>query len=126
MWEDELCKDGGRWSLRVPKTHTNKCWEDLLLAMVGEQFTSEGEVNGVAVSVKPNNDIVSIWNKSGKDSDKIKILKEDIERIINVDESVGMKLDYENFAEILSRPKIEKKPYDTFMRNQPAKGTSEQ
>ena len=94
--------------------------------MVGEQFTSEGEVNGVAVSVKPNNDIVSIWNKSGKDSDKIKILKEDIERIINVDESVGMKLDYENFAEILSRPKIEKKPYDTFMRNQPAKGTSEQ
>jgi translation initiation factor 4E len=67
MWEDELCKDGGRWVLRVPKSHTNKYWEDLLLGLIGEQFTHEGEVNGIVVSVKPNNDILFVWNKSGKD-----------------------------------------------------------
>ena len=37
--EDPACKDGGRFSLRVPKTHTSKFWEDLLLAMIGEQFS---------------------------------------------------------------------------------------
>jgi len=36
MWEDENCADGGSWSLRIPKTHTNKYWEDLLMAMIGE------------------------------------------------------------------------------------------
>lgn len=71
MWEDEHCKDGGRWALRVPKTHTNKYWEDLLLALIGEQFSVEDEVNGVAVSVKPNQDIVYVWNKSGKNEGKV-------------------------------------------------------
>jgi len=36
MWEDDNCKDGGKWSLRIPKTHTNKYWEDLTLALIGE------------------------------------------------------------------------------------------
>ena len=54
MWEDENCKDGGRWILRVPKTHTNKYWEDLLLAMIGEQFSEENEINGIAISIKPS------------------------------------------------------------------------
>lgn len=39
VWEDPACKEGGRFSLRVPKTHTSKFWEDLLLAMIGEQFS---------------------------------------------------------------------------------------
>jgi translation initiation factor 4E len=71
MWEDEHCKDGGRWSLRVPKSHTNKYWEDILLAMIGEQFRCENEINGIAVSVKPNQDTIFVWNKSGKDTEKI-------------------------------------------------------
>ena len=36
-----------------------------------------------------------------------------------------MKLEYENFAEVLSIPKVEKKN-DTFMRNQPAKAGEQQ
>lgn len=71
MWEDESCKDGGRWSVRVPKTHTNKYWEDILLALIGEQFTHEDEVLGVLVSVRPNTDTISLWNRSGKDQTKI-------------------------------------------------------
>ena len=38
LWEDEHCKDGGRFQIRVPKTHGSKFWENLLLAMIGEQF----------------------------------------------------------------------------------------
>lgn len=36
LWEDPNCENGGRWSLRTPKSHSAKFWEDLLLAMVGE------------------------------------------------------------------------------------------
>jgi len=36
MWEDELCKNGGRFVLRVPKTHSNLFWENLALSMIGE------------------------------------------------------------------------------------------
>lgn len=54
MWEDENCVDGGCWSIRVPKTHTNKYWEDLLMAMIGEQFSIEGEILGMAIALRPN------------------------------------------------------------------------
>lgn len=36
LWEDPSCKEGARITLRLPKTHTAKYWEDLLFAMVGE------------------------------------------------------------------------------------------
>jgi translation initiation factor 4E len=114
MWEDEQCKDGGRWSLRVPKTHTNKYWEDITLALIGENFTNEGEVCGIALSLKPVNDIISVWIKSGKDQEKIDSIKADIERVIMLDENT-MRLEYENFQEVLSRPPPEKK--ETFNRN---------
>lgn len=78
MWEDEHCKDGGRWVMRVPKSHTNKYWEDLLMAMLGEQFRAENEINGLVISLKPNQDTISIWNKNGKDEKKVQMIKEDL------------------------------------------------
>jgi hypothetical protein len=36
MWEDEMCKDGGRWTIRIPKTHSNLFWENLVLALIGD------------------------------------------------------------------------------------------
>lgn len=95
MWEDETCKDGGRWSFRSPKSHTNKYWEDLLLALIGEQFEAENEVLGLVISIKPNFDAISIWNKSGKDQAKIDTIKKDLERILDLKEDI--KLEYENF-----------------------------
>ena len=58
MWEDEHCKDGGKWGLRLPKSHTNKYWEDLLLALVGNLFTDENEVNGLVMTLRPTMDTV--------------------------------------------------------------------
>ena len=59
MWEDEKCKNGGKWGIRyVPKTHTNKYWEDLALALIGDMFTHENEVLGLLLTLKPNSDSV--------------------------------------------------------------------
>jgi len=64
--------------MRVPKSHTNKYWEDLLMAMLGEQFRAENEINGLVISLKPNQDTISIWNKNGKDEKKVQMIKEDL------------------------------------------------
>ena len=58
LWEDLACKDGGRFTLRVPKTHSAKYWEDLLMAMIGEQFTIADQVLGLVLSTKYNGDSI--------------------------------------------------------------------
>ena len=68
LWEDPACKDGGRFNIRLPKTHTSKYWEDLLLAMIGEQFTLEGEVLGLVLSTKLNSDSISVWHRNANDA----------------------------------------------------------
>ncbi len=36
MWEDPNFVEGGRFTLRVQKTHSNRFWEDLMLGFLGE------------------------------------------------------------------------------------------
>lgn len=103
VWEDPACKEGGRFSLRVPKTHTSKFWEDLLLAMIGEQFSMEREVLGLVLSTKFNGDSIAVWYRHSK-PEVIESLRADIKRFVPAigDENVQVKLDHEVFAEVLS------------------------
>ena len=36
MWEDEKNKNGGKFSIIIPKHLSNKYWEDIVLALIGE------------------------------------------------------------------------------------------
>lgn len=56
MWEDEANKIGGRWRLKVDKGFANKIWEDLILALIGEQFECENEVTGIYLNIQPTFD----------------------------------------------------------------------
>ena len=40
------------------------------MGVIGEQFTYPDEINGIVISIRSNQDTISIWNKSGRD-DKI-------------------------------------------------------
>lgn len=75
MWEDEANKKGGKWILRIKKGVASQYWEDLLLAIVGEQFAGVGnEICGVVISIRYQEDILSVWNRDANDRDsKIKI-----------------------------------------------------
>ena len=103
MWEDPKCAPGGKWSIRyIPKTHTNKFWEDLALALVGDMFKDENEVLGILLNLKPSYDQVQIWHASGKEQGKVDALKTDLEQILNLGEH-NLKLEYENFADALAK-----------------------
>jgi len=39
VWEDEALLNGCQLEIKTQKAHTSKMWEDLLLAILGEQFT---------------------------------------------------------------------------------------
>ena len=98
MWEDEQCKNGGRFVIRVPKSHSNKYWEDIVLSMIGEQFSQQNEILGVQISLRPQQDTLSIWTKNAQDKTKVDKLREEIQSVLPIEE--GMKFDYEIFAEM--------------------------
>ena len=82
MWEDEANKNGGRWTLRVSKGYANKLWEDLILAMIGEQFADENEINGIVLSIRAQGDQISIWNRNGHNKEIVERIKQELITIL--------------------------------------------
>ncbi|CAN8095750.1 unnamed protein product [Discula destructiva] len=69
IWEDEENRKGGKWLVRLKKGVADRYWEDLMLALIGDQFNDAGvEICGAVVSVRNGEDIISIWtaSKEGK------------------------------------------------------------
>ena len=64
MWEDEENANGGKWIVRLKKGVAARYWEDLLLAMLGGQFGLGEEICGAVLSVRYQEDLLSIWNKT--------------------------------------------------------------
>jgi uncharacterized membrane protein YqaE (UPF0057 family) len=67
MWEDDTNKNGGKWMIRLKKGISSRCWENLLLAILGEQFIVGDEICGVVLSIRPTEDIISLWNRTASD-----------------------------------------------------------
>ncbi len=64
VWEDDANKKGGKWIVRLKKGVADRYWEDLLLAIVGDQFMEAGdEVCGAVLSVRSGEDVLSVWTK---------------------------------------------------------------
>lgn len=64
VWEDELNANGGKWIVRLKKGLADRFWESLVLAMVSDEFSVGEEICGAVLSVRSNEDIISLWNKS--------------------------------------------------------------
>lgn len=92
IWEDPLNINGGKWIIRLKKGVADRLWENLVLAVIGDQFDecrqpedgnpvtdgeSPGEPNendsvwpeicGCTISVRQSEDIVSLWNRVDAD-----------------------------------------------------------
>jgi len=93
VWEDPLNLSGGKWIIRLRKGVADRIWEDLVLAVIGDQFDecrsdgdqgeiqghSSGDTDGTAsgewheicgctISVRQSEDIVSVWNRDDGDT----------------------------------------------------------
>jgi len=64
VWEDDENKKGGKWIIRLKKGVMDRFWDEILLAVIGDQFAEAGEeVCGVVVSVRSGEDVLSVWAK---------------------------------------------------------------
>lgn len=84
MWEDEANKSGGKWIIRLRKGLASRFWENIILAMLGEQFMVGEEICGVVVSIRFQEDILSIWNKTASDQITTSRIRDTLRRVLNL------------------------------------------
>ena len=101
IWEDEANKDGGRWHIWLPKGHTNKLWEDLLLYLIGNLFTNGDNVCGVEVRTKPRGDSLSIWHKDASNEEERERVRDEFLIALGAQDS-GLKAEYHRFTESIA------------------------
>lgn len=89
MWEDPQNAKGGSWVLKVKKGYASKFWEDLLLAMLGVQYNVPAkEICGIAVTLRPKGDSLSLWHRTGNDLKIKETLHHGIRETLGVPEKV--------------------------------------
>jgi len=90
MWEDKANKNGGKWIVRLKKGLASRCWENLILAMLGEQFMVGPEVCGAVVSLRYQEDIISIWNRNASDQATTTRIRDTLRRVLNLPQNTIM------------------------------------
>mmetsp|Transcript_66635 Transcript_66635/g.134325 ORF Transcript_66635/g.134325 Transcript_66635/m.134325 type:complete len:356 (-) Transcript_66635:284-1351(-) len=68
-WEDPNNCRGGAWIVRLRKGLAARFWEELLLAVIGEQFDVGNEICGAKLSIRFNEDIISLWNRNADNAE---------------------------------------------------------
>ncbi|KAI0756651.1 eukaryotic translation initiation factor 4E class I [Daedaleopsis nitida] len=132
-WEDEANKNGGKWSIQLPRdknrAHVDKMWLYTMLAAIGETFDqlfvngeggdSQSLITGVILSARPQFYRISIWTRSaptmsGGEDDKLRERIETIGRhfktsVLGYQESAKLGGNLATDVEFLSHKDSEKK-----------------
>lgn len=90
MWEDSANSKGGKWVIRLRKGQAGRAWENLCMAMLGEQFMAGNEICGVVVSVRYQEDILSIWNRTASDQMVTTRIRDALKRLLNLPSNATM------------------------------------
>lgn len=79
FWEDKIHDNGGMWKLRCKKKDTDNIWQEILLACIGEQFSSHtnkgDKIIGLSVNIRKNDDLVQVWNIQSQGAADSNVLK---------------------------------------------------
>lgn len=84
MWEDEANREGGKWIIRLKKGLAHRYWEELLLAIVGEQFDVGDELCGCVLSCRFSEDIISVWNKTSLNRKGCLAIRDTLRRLLEI------------------------------------------
>lgn len=98
MWECPSNVNGGKWKLRLRKGIVDRCWENLLMAVVGEQFDVGDEICGIVVCVRNQEDNLAIWNKTATDQRIIEIIRKKLVEVLQLPTNTLMEYKTHNQA----------------------------
>lgn len=115
LWEDEANKDGGKWVVRLRKGVVARCWENLVLAILGEQFMVGDEICGAVVSIRFQEDIIAIWNRTASEQQVINRIRDTLSRVLYLPANTAM--DYKKHTESIKsvHKKFTIKKFDRFL-----------
>lgn len=82
-WEDPQNVRGGKWIVRLKKGLASKYWEELVLAIIGEQFDVGSEICGAVISVRGSEDILSVWNKNADNMEATNKIRDQLRRLLH-------------------------------------------
>ncbi|XP_061619007.1 eukaryotic translation initiation factor 4E family member 2 related sequence 1 isoform X3 [Phyllopteryx taeniolatus] len=82
--QDEYNRSGGKWIIRLRKGLASRFWENIILAMVGEQFMVGEEICGAVVSIRFQEDFLSIWNRTSSDHITTSRIRDTLRRVLNL------------------------------------------
>jgi len=91
-WEDPSNAKGGKWIVRLPKGLASRYWEEIILALIGGQFSGvpDGEICGAVLSVRYSEDILGVWNRSSADRDTVERIRDAIKKILQLPSHANM------------------------------------
>jgi len=90
MWEDAANRNGGKWVVRLKKGMASRCWEDAILALIGDEFNLGDEICGVVLSTKFQEDILSFWTKTADDRELTYNIRETIKKVLGISSNGAM------------------------------------
>jgi len=121
LWEDPANREGGKWFVKVKKTsgRINRCWEDLLMAITGEQFmVGQDEICGVVCSIRYNEDVIAVWNRNSQDDHVVSKIRDTFARVTDLQPHL---FEYKKHNDMLNRSRNHhvnpKTKFDSFLEN---------
>ncbi|KAF8983345.1 Eukaryotic translation initiation factor 4E type 2 [Entomortierella lignicola] len=84
VWEDATNINGGKWIVRLKKGLASRYWEDLVIAVIGDQFDVGSEICGAVLSIRGGEDILSLWNQSAHEGRINLKIRDTMKRVLNL------------------------------------------
>jgi translation initiation factor 4E len=82
--------------IRLKKGLASRYWENLLLGLIGGQF--QDSINGVVLSIRLNEDILSIWNPSSSNGVVNLRIRDTMKHLLNLPESAVLEYKEHNHS----------------------------
>ncbi|KAI9342498.1 translation initiation factor eIF 4e-like domain-containing protein, partial [Zopfochytrium polystomum] len=87
-WEDQ--PEGGKWIVRLKKGLASRYWENLVIALISEQFDVGTEICGAVISLRHSEDILSVWNQTA-DAGRLNLkIRDTMKRVLGLPQSCVM------------------------------------
>lgn len=106
MWEDPANCNGGKFVVRSKKRKVaDRYWEEMILAIIGEQFEHSADICGVVISSRSTgDDVLSVWNRTSSDESIVNSIRDKIKQVLGLPANLNVeyKAHNQSIAETLN------------------------
>ncbi|KAF8878690.1 translation initiation factor eIF 4e-like domain-containing protein [Gymnopilus junonius] len=97
MWEDPANSNGGKWVLTMKNNPQllDRCWNWLVMALVGEELEENDEICGAVVSLRTKVDRIQLWTRSKDDVEKLNGIGKRLIKLLDVSEADNIGLEFQ-------------------------------